>query len=164
LVLHLRGIVSFDMPALILCFIGLAPWLSLYLEKATLPGGWRLEFRRLLEEQEDQSTRIAEQRAELDTLKFLIENLLTKWERAHLQRLNAPEPFPYDWQRSLETELARLLALEFIERQPHKGMRSAAADRRPNNDLHDHFRMTEKGIDYLARVAERTEGANRNTP
>lgn len=154
LMLHLAGVVSFDIPALLLCLIALTPWLSLFLENATLPGGWRLEFRRLQAEQKDQESRIAEQRAELDTLKFLLESVLTRWERTHPVRLAGDAPVPYSWQRSFEAELVRLLALDFIERHPGRGIRTAQADRRPNNDLRDHFLITDRGRDYLARLAE----------
>ena len=155
LVLHLAGVVTFDTPALILCLMALVPWLSLFLENATLPGGWRLEFRRLQAEQKDQESRIGEQRAELDTLKFLLESVLTRWERTHLVRLAGDGAFSYKWQGNFETELIRLLALDFIERQPGKGIRSAQADRRPDNELRAHFRITERGNVYLARLAER---------
>ena len=153
LALHLAKEVTFDTPALVLAFIVLAPWLALFLDNATLPGGWRLEFRRL-------ETTQRRQRAELDTIKFLLENTLTKWERTHLEALNSADSFHYNWQRNFEAELTRLLALEFIERQPNKGFRSAKADRRPDNDLRQHFRVTDRGKDYLARLEERLEEAD----
>jgi hypothetical protein len=108
------------------------------------------KFRRLQAEQKDQ-------RAELDTLKFLVESVLTRWERTHLERLADDAPFSYAWQGNFETELIRLLALDFIQRQPGKGIRSAKADadRRPDNDLRAHFRITDRGKGYLARLAER---------
>jgi hypothetical protein len=153
LALHLAKEVTFDTPALVLAFIVLAPWLALFLDNATLPGGWRLEFRRL-------ETTQRRQRAELDTIKFLLENALTRWERTHLEALNAAEAFHYSWQKNFEAELTRLLALEFIERQSNKGFRSAKADRRPDNDLRQHFRVTDRGKDYLARLEERLEEAD----
>lgn len=158
LALDVAKIITFDTAALFLAGIALAPWLSVFLDNATLPGGWRLEFRRLQAQQHDQGSRLEQQRAELDTLKFLLQNLLTKHERGHLERLSSSAPFPYEWRKSFEMELTRLLALDLIDRQkPNKGIRSAAGDQRPNNNLHEHFFITEKGKDYLKRLKEMPE-------
>ncbi len=50
LVLRLSGIVTSDTAALMPGLMAPALCLSLFIENATLPGGWRLEFRKLLEE------------------------------------------------------------------------------------------------------------------
>ncbi len=46
--------------------------------------------------------------------------------------------------------------LELIQRQPNRGIHSAKTVRCPNNDLHDRFRMSEKGRMSLVRLAECT--------
>jgi len=54
LLLHLNtdNQIEFDTSALILLFIALLPWLALFVDNASLPGGWRIEFKKLKAQQE----------------------------------------------------------------------------------------------------------------
>ncbi len=137
--------IEFDTPALILFFLFLTPWLSIILEKATLPGGLNLEFRNIKEQQYIQSK-------EIDNLNFLLLHFITDYEKNHLQKLNSSNRFKYEYKPIFEDELKRLLALELIKRHPGKGIRSFKKDKRWDNDLKEHFYITDKGKDYLARI------------
>ena len=128
-------------------FLALIPWLSLFLDNATFPGGWRIEFRKLKEQQDKQESDID------DITNFLFDNFLTGYELVQLENLNSPNRFSYTFQGGFEKELRNLLELKFIERHPGRGIRSAQKDRGPVNDLREHFFVTDKGKWYLARLA-----------
>jgi hypothetical protein len=92
---------------------------------------------------------------EIDDLELLFTTVLTEWEREHLRKLNSPGgKFPYRWSEGFKQELSRLLALNLADRRPGRGIRSAMADGRVDNNLLDHFSITEKGKHYLARLDE----------
>ena len=137
--------IEFDPSALILFFLFLSPWLSIILEKATLPGGLNLEFRKIKEEQNIQ-------REEIEDINFLLLHFIGDWEKIHLRKLNSSDQFTYKFTTSFEEELRRLLALKLIERHPGKGIRSAKKDKRENNNLKEHFYITDQGKDYLKRI------------
>lgn len=137
--------IKFDTPALILFFLFLSPWFPFIFEKATLPGGLNLEFRKIKEQQYIQSK-------EIDNLNFLLLHFITDYEKNHLQKLNSSNRFTYEYKSIFEEELKRLLALELIKRHPGKGIRSFKKDKRWDNDLKEHFYITDKGKDYLARI------------
>ena len=151
LVLHLSAFreIKFDGPALILLFLALLPWLSAFLDNATLPGGWRIEFRKLKEQQDKQEADID------DITNFLFDNFLTGNELTQLQKLNAPDRFSYKFQGGFEKELRNLLELKLIDRHLGRGVRSARKDQSPDNDLRKHFFVTDKGEWYLVRRAKR---------
>lgn len=135
LVVHLNNFyeIKFDTPALFLLFLALMPWLSLFIENATLPGGWRLEFRRLNKQQEEQH--------QMADVKFLLQSLAAKWQLVHLKKLNSSERFSYTFSTQFEYELRHLVLLGFIERHSGKGIRSAKEDKRNDNDLKEHFSL-----------------------
>jgi chromosome segregation ATPase len=93
--------------------------------------------------------------SDIDDVELLFATVLTEWERKHLRKLNSPdERFPYRWNDGFKQELSRLLALKFIDRRPERGIRTAMADGRADNNLHDHFSITEKGKHFLHRLDE----------
>ena len=157
LIIHLRsyGSIRFDVPALVLLFIALIPWMSIFLDNATLPGGWRIEFKKLKEQQDKQDSDID------DITNFLFDNFLIGYTRVQLKNLNLRKRFPYKFQGEFEKELRNLLELRFIERHPGKGIRSAKKDMRLHNNLKDHFFVTDKGKWYLARLAKLREDENK---
>ena len=69
-----------------------------------------------------------------------------------MRKLNSSAQFTYEFRASFEEELRRLLALKLIERHPWKGIRSAKKDKRWDNDLKEHFYITDKGKEYLTRI------------
>jgi hypothetical protein len=147
LVIHLRKYrgIEFDNYSLILFILVLTPFLSFILEKATLPGGLNLEFRKIQRQQYIQSK-------EIDDIRFLFFHFVTDYEKDHLRKLNLASRFKYGFSTSFEEELRRLLALKLIERHPGKGIRSAKKDDRWDNDLREYFYITDKGKEYLERI------------
>lgn len=133
---------KFDGIAVVLLSLAIFPWATFFIDKATLPGGWRFEFRELRNQQK-------EQKENLDTLGFLFSNLVTKYEARILEKLNSGEKFSYTIEGHFEDEILHLIYLGFINRLPAKGIRTIKRDIRPDNDLRDHVFITEKGKEYL---------------
>ena len=134
-------------PVLGLLTIAALPWLASLLQSAELPGGWKLEFRKLESEQQ-------KQRADLDVLRFLIGGFVTDAELIHLHKLSSHAPFPFV--RGQETayflnELRRLRSLGLIESAPGKGVRMLE---REGGDVGDYFTVTPRGQEYLRLRAE----------
>jgi hypothetical protein len=127
--------------------IAALPWLASLLQSAELPGGWKLEFRKLESEQQ-------KQRADLDVLQFLISGFVTDPELIHLQKLASHAPFPFV--RGPETayflkELHRLRSLGLIESPPGKGVRVLE---REGGDVGTYFTVTPRGQEYLRLRAD----------
>jgi hypothetical protein len=134
-------------PVLGLLTIAALPWLASLLQSAELPGGWKLEFRKLESEQQ-------KQRADLEVLRFLISGFVTDAELIHLHKLSSQAPFPFV--RGQETsyflnELRRLRSLGLIESAPGKGVRMLERD---GGDIGDYFTVTARGQEYLRLRAE----------
>jgi hypothetical protein len=130
--------------------IAALPWLASLLQSAELPGGWKLEFRKLESEQQ-------KQRADLDVLRFLISGFVTDAELIHLQKLASRTPFPFV--RGPETsyflnELRRLRSLGLIKNARGKGVRALE---REGGDVGDYFSVTPRGREYLRLRAERDD-------
>jgi hypothetical protein len=131
--------------------IAALPWLASLLQSAELPGGWKLEFRKLESEQQ-------KQRADLEVLRFLISGFVTDAELIHLQKLAGHAPFPFV--RGTETpyflnELRRLRSLGLIEGAPGKGVRMLE---REGGDVASYFSVTPRGQEYLRLRAETKDG------
>lgn len=127
--------------------IAALPWLASLLQSAELPGGWKLEFRKLESEQQ-------KQRADLDVLRFLIGGFVTDAELLHLQKLASRTPFPFV--RGPETsyflnELRRLRSLGLIESTPGRGVRMLERD---GGDVGQYFSVTPRGREYLRLRAD----------
>lgn len=114
------------------------PWISSFIDTAEFPGGWKFKFRELEAEQ-------VRQKAEIESLRFLISYFVTEFELAHLQKLESGQPFPYQKNESFITELRRLRALAMITNYPNKGIRSMPQE----GDLRDYFKITDRGNTYL---------------
>lgn len=95
------------------------------------------------------------QREEIDALKFLIQNFVTRYELVHLSKLASGEPFPFTQSEAFEAELRRLLALGFIERVPGRGIRSLFDT---GDDVRNHLAITGQGRTYLALRGGNVEG------
>lgn len=80
---------------------------------------------------------------------FFFDTVLTRYERTQLRKLNSPNKFSYKFRPSFKKELENLLVLGLIDRHPNKGLSTCEKDKSPNNNLHEHFYITEKGKKYL---------------
>jgi hypothetical protein len=145
----LEEVIGIKVSAAVLGLVTIAalPWLASLLQSAELPGGWKLEFRKLESEQQ-------KQRADLDVLRFLISGFVTDAELIHLHKLASRAPFPFV--RGPETsyfltELRRLRSLGLIASVPGKGVRMLE---REGGDVGSYFAVTARGQDYLRLRAE----------
>ena len=133
-----------DGTAALLLAIGILPWLAELLDTLELPGGWKVHFRDIKQEQ-------AEQRQQLEQLRLAVRLLLTEHELRHLKELTSKDPLPLhrgDWtNKNYETELRRLKALGLIEG-------SVGDYFRAGGDAHKHLKVTEEGVKYLQARAE----------
>jgi hypothetical protein len=129
-----------DAVGLGLVVLAVLPWLSSILESAKGPGGWEVKFREIESKQ-------IKQGEVLDQVeRFLLENFVSAYELAHLDKLAAGTPFPFSKSDTFEAELRRLLALGLIQRKPGKGIRSLF---RAADDLQNHLEITARGREYL---------------
>jgi hypothetical protein len=139
------GVDAVDNTVLLLLVIALIPWLHLFLTRAEMPGGWRLEFRELRRQQEMQSR-------EIEELRFLIETVVTLEELQILQRLNSDQPYLVQVDASspfFAGELARLRALGLIQGHPGRGRRTLLVNDGQKREVKEHFFITDKGKEYL---------------
>lgn len=131
-----------DAVTLGLALFAALPWLPAILESAELPGGWKVEFRELAEQQ-------SQQQNEIETLQFLVSHFVSDYELGHLRRLASDEPFIIKKDGSssfFESEMRRLRALGLIAGYPGKGIRSLFQG---DGNVKQHFYITENGREYL---------------
>ncbi len=86
------------------------------------------------------------QRADIESLQFLMQNFVSGYERRHLEKLAADEPFTFQHNEAFETELRRLLAMGLIARLPGRGFRTLFRD---GDDVRRHLEITSQGRKYL---------------
>lgn len=137
-----------------LLIIAAFPWLIGLIAEAEFPGGWKVKFREVAEEQQRQAN-------EIDWLKFLMKNFVTQYELMHLRKFSSTEPFWYDYNSDTKTyferELRRLLDLNLIERLPKTGIRELLYNRqdiqniegKELKDVKRFLRITNQGYEYL---------------
>ena len=152
--LQLLGLADINATALGLIALAVLPWLSSILDTAELPGGWKVKFREVENEQQRQAR-------EIQWLKFLMQNFLTGYELEHLQKFAADAPFWFEFDSGtknyFERELRRMLDLNLIERLPNSGVRALLHDRagvvnvsgRDMKDVKQYLRITPQGREYL---------------
>jgi hypothetical protein len=136
-----------DPVALGLVAVGLSPWIARVIESLKF-GGVELKYVK---------QQMEEQKQEIDDLKFLFVNFVTGYELHHLQSLADHAEFTVDidyYPDNLKAELLRLRRLGLITNQPGKSLAEMYEDRRQTKSLHDYFRVTDAGRDYLKRRAE----------
>jgi hypothetical protein len=166
LVLHKLepGLLPSDTIGIGLLVVAILPWVLSVISEAELPGGWKVKFREVAEEQQRQAD-------EIEWIKFLMRNFLTQYELEHLKRLASLEPFWFDFNSGtkayFERELRRLLELSLIEREPNKGVRGLLYDKeglqrienKSMKDVKQYLHITKPGLDYLKMRDEMTDGA-----
>ena len=166
LVLHklYPGLLPADTIGIGLLVVAVVPWVLTVISEAELPGGWKVKFREVAEEQRRQAD-------EIEWIKFLMRNFLTQYELEHLKKLASLEPFWFDFSSGtkpyFDRELHRLLELGLIEREPNKGVRGLLYDKegmqkidnKSMKDVKQYFHITKPGLDYLKMRDEMTDGA-----
>lgn len=116
----------------------LLPWLGALVDSAEFPGGWKVKFRELKDEQ-------ARQRYEIDSLRFLMSSFVSNYELEHLTKLASDSPFSYQKSDPFLAELRRLRSLGLIANQEGKSIAAMP----PSGDLTDFFVVTALGRSYL---------------
>lgn len=133
-----------DSITLAMAVVAMLPWFGRLIESFEAPGGWKFRFREFREEVKDNIRSI---NREIDYIKFIFTNFLTKWEVDHLNNL-LKDQFIFTRSEAFDQELRRLRAIGFIEPAgPDKGIRSMNADH--SRDVKNHFRITDRGKMYL---------------
>jgi hypothetical protein len=143
--------------AVVLGLLALAaiPWLSDVIQSAKV-GGFSIEFKvdRLERRQDRQRLLQEEQGKEIRQLRFLVSNFANPAEVTHLTKLASSDPFPVIKDGTFsyfKEELHRLRGLQLIEGQQGKGLRSMEFE---GGDVKDHFKITDKGKEFLRLLAE----------
>lgn len=142
--------IKIDTVTIGLLVVAILPWVAVLLESAEFPGGWKVRFRDLKNEQE-------KQKSDIGTLKFLVGHFVTDAELRHLNTLARNQPFPFESGPEtsfFENELRRLRSFGLIAGHPGKGVRSLM---KHGGDVKDHFYITEVGRKYLELREESEE-------
>jgi hypothetical protein len=141
-----------DALSLSLLVVIILPWLSSFIDMAELPGGWKVQFRELKQDQN-------RQKEEIDSLRFLISGFLTDYELIHLKKLNIRDSFPYERNSRFISELRRLHDLGLITKVSPVNI----GDLPPTGYLKGYIKITERGKTYLrlrSDVEETDHGAS----
>jgi hypothetical protein len=139
LLAHVRHWIMMDATALGLAGLAILPWLTAVIESASLPGGWKVNFREVKRKQ-------LRQQEEIDALKFLVANFVSTWELEHLRKLTSGDPFPYEALESFKSELRRLRDFGLVEELPGTNIDLLFYT---GSDARDFVRITQRGRDYL---------------
>jgi hypothetical protein len=101
--------------------------------------------------------RLRKAKTQIDTLNFLVAHLLTRPEKDHLRRINAPEPFMVDTRDNFarfRDEISHLLNLGFITYHVDKSGLDMFRDGEPYERCVDsHCETTKLGRTYLDLLA-----------
>jgi len=140
-----------------LLVIVILPWLPALLENAKLPGGWELTFRKIdavQQEQKKQQSDIETQRSQIKAIYILLDRLVTGYELDHLNRLQDPEPFEVNRDKTpppFLNELRHLLVLRFLERKKGKTVQGLWNQLKVQGrvDVKDYVFISDAGKEYL---------------
>ena len=127
-----------------LAVVGLSPWIATIFKTLKF-GGMEIQFQEV-------KAKVAAQGAEIDEIKFLIANFLSRWELLHLTKLAGSEPYIIDLDKvspQFEGELRHLRAVGLIEHEPTVTIGSFLHDNPRSKDLKQYFRLTDTGRQYL---------------
>lgn len=143
--IHTFSSIKLDSISLALLGIAILPWVATILRRAELPGGWKFEFQEIKAEQDRQAK-------EVNAIKFLISNFLTKHEQDHLRKLFKKETFPVkadESSPSFAVELRKLRALGFIRQIGDEGIRTLLKKDGKERNVGSFFEITETGREYI---------------
>jgi hypothetical protein len=142
-----HGFSSFEA---VLVLAGAAPWLIGVIEVITF-GGATLKLR------------IDKNESDIETLKFLVELAVSKYELRCLFSLRENIPFMtntadrLDYDGAFKPAILRLRGHELLRNRRDTGFPQLESEPKGPRDGRDHFELTEKGRRYLAEY-ERTRG------
>ena len=100
--------------------------------------------------------------SEVDTMRIVLEGIVTKWELDKLKGLAKDDPFMVRYRSSLYGELKHLDAMGYIRPQEGRGLRDIRnqyeRNRHEKFDLKDYVRITDEGKEYLELRGALPEG------
>ena len=142
--------ITLDAASFGLIALALLPWLSELITSFEFPGGWKVPFRDLQDEQD-------RQRGEIEALTFLVSSFLTPQELALLQKFANPTVrFEYTVDDNtvhfFENEIRRLRSAGLIRHKTSEPV--SAIVRQPRDDLHRYFEIAHRGNHYLQLLAD----------
>ncbi|MCM3900409.1 MAG: hypothetical protein ND866_01770 [Pyrinomonadaceae bacterium] len=134
-----------------LLILAVLPWLSELIASAEFPGGWKVQFRKVMARQDLQQR-------ELATLKFLVSHFLTDAELNHLRRFESSAPFNFIRDGTTDAfkfELRRLRSMGLIRSRTGRNISSML--KQDKGDVKNDYELTQAGKDYLKLLHETQE-------
>lgn len=139
-----------------LLIVAALPWFSDLLQSAELPGGWKVVFKDLAEIREKQSAIKEEQELqgrEIQRLTFLMNSFLSQNQLECLRALESGDRFLFTKSSPLveqaKDDIRRLFSVGLIARKPGKGFRTLFDQGADEQDVNDHFCITDQGQEFL---------------
>jgi hypothetical protein len=108
-------------------------------------GGMEIQFQEVKD-------KVAAQGHEIDEIKFLILNFLSRWELLNLTKLAGTEPYIINLDEAspeFEEELRHLRAIGLIDHAPTVTIKTFIHGEPRKKDLRQYFGLTESGRQYL---------------
>ena len=132
-----------DNIALGLLVIAALPWFADLLESAEFPGGWKVAFKNLEDQQNAQEEEIKE-------LQFLMRTFLSEHQLKCLQNMKNGDKYFVNVSdgpvEQTKDDIRRLYDRGLIIRKANKGFRTLFKE---GGDINIHFSITELGEEYL---------------
>ena len=108
-------------------------------------------------QQREQEQQLARQEADIRSIRFALEGIVTKYEIRKLQGLIKEEPFLCYYSDDLYNEMKRLRALSLVQNQDGVGLTDIRRDYKDKDkkfDLRRFFFITDRGKEYLKLLTE----------
>lgn len=156
-VLFIRIIVptlNIDSIALGLLVVAALPWFADLLDSAEFPGGWKIAFKDLEQQQQEQGEQIRQ-------LRFLIDNFLSEYQSECLRAMRDKHEFLFDKKSSVveqtKDDIRRLFSAGLVARKPERGFRTLFDQGPDVQDINEHFYITEQGKEYLKFLKDKND-------
>lgn len=143
---------NIDSIALGLLVVAALPWFADLLDSAELPGGWKIAFKDLKQQQQEQGEQIRQ-------LRFLIDNFLSEYQSKCLRAMRDKHEFLFDKKSNVveqaKDDIRRLFSAGLIARKPERGFRTLFDQGSDVQDINKHFYITEQGKEYLTFLKDK---------
>nr|RNJ64840.1 MAG: hypothetical protein EDM05_34370 [Leptolyngbya sp. IPPAS B-1204] len=140
---------NLDVITLGLLVVAALPWFSDLLQSAELPGGWKVVFKDIAEIKETQEI----QGKQIQRLTFLMNNFLTQNQLECLRAMQAGDKFIFNKKSGVveqaKDDIRRLFSAGLIDRRPGKGFRTLFDQGEDEQNINDHFCITDQGKRFL---------------
>lgn len=143
---------NIDSIALGLLVVAALPWFADLLDSAELPGGWKIAFKDLKQQQKEQGEQIQQ-------LRFLIDKFLSENQLKYLRAMRDGRESLFDRRSSVieqsKDDIRRLFSAGLIARKPERGFRTLFDQGSDVQDINEHFYITDQGKEYLNFLQDR---------